>query len=237
MKKVSIIIPAYNEEKTIGKLLDKIIKIQLNQINFEKEIIVVDDGSDDNTSNICEKYQNIKLVKQRNMGKGRAIQNGIKFSKGNYILIQDADLEYDPIFYKELLKPFNHFKKNIAVFGSRYLKKNKSLRKKPFPNQDFFAFFFNYFLSFFFLILHGKFISDLLTGYKVYEKIFFEKNSIYSSGFEADHEITAKLLRNDIKIIELPIKYYPRTKQEGKKISFKDAIKAVLVIIKYRILK
>ena len=85
--------------------------------------------------------------------------------------------------------------------------------------------------------MHGKFISDLLTGYKVYEKFFFEKNIIYSTGFEADHEITIKLLRNKIKIIELPIKYYPRTRQEGKKISFKDAIKAMLVIIRFRILK
>ena len=235
MKTVSIIIPAHNEEKTIGKLLDKIIKIELNQINFEKEIIVVDDGSNDNTANICEKYQKIKLVKQINMGKGRAIQNGIKFSKGNYILIQDADLEYDPVFYKELLEPFNQSKKNIAVFGSRYLKKNRSLRKKPFQGQNLFAFFFNYFLSFFFLILYGKFISDLLTGYKVYEKIFFEKNTIYSNGFETDHEITVKLLKNGIKIIEIPIKYYPRTKKEGKKISFKDAIKALLIILKYRI--
>ena len=83
--------------------------------------------------------------------------------------------------------------------------------------------------------MHGKFISDLLTGYKVYEKFFFEKNIIYSAGFEADHEITIKLLKNKFNIIELPIKYYPRTRQEGKKISFKDAIKAILVIVKFRI--
>ena len=237
MKKVSIIIPVKNEENTIGKLIDKINNTNLNQINFEKEIIVVDDGSDDNTSKICKKYKDIILIKQKNFGKGRAVQNGIKLSTGDYILIQDADLEYDPNCYKELLEPFNHFNNKISVYGSRYLVNNKSLRKKPFINQNIFAFLFNYFLSFFFLLLHGKFISDLLTGYKIYEKNFFKKNIIYSTGFEADHEITIKLLRNRIKIIELPIKYYPRTKQEGKKISFKDAIKAILVIIKYRILK
>ena len=235
MKKVSIIIPVKNEEKTIGVLLNKINNIKLNQINFEKEIIVVDDGSDDNTSKICEKYKNIILVKQKNMGKGRAVQNGIKYSTGDYVLIQDADLEYDPDCYKELLEPFIHYDENIAVFGSRYLMNNKSLRKKPYSNQSFFAFFFNYFLSLFFFILHGKFISDLLTGHKVYEKFFFEKNIIYSTGFEADHEITIKLLKNKINIIEIPIKYYPRTRQEGKKISFKDAIKAILIIVKFRI--
>ena len=175
MKKVSIIIPAYNEEKTIGKLLDKIIKIQLNQINFEKEIIVVDDGSDDNTSNICEKYQNIKLLKQTNMGKGKAVQNGIKFSKGNYILIQDADLEYDPISYIELLKPFNQSNKNIAVFGSRYLKNNRSLRKKPFQDQNLFAFFFNYFLSFFFLCCTENLLATYLQDTKFMKKFFLKK--------------------------------------------------------------
>ena len=237
MKKVSIIIPAKNEEKTIGDLLDKIINIKLDQIKFEKEVIVVDDGSDDNTAKICEKYKNIKLLKQKNKGKGSAVQNGIKFSTGDYILIQDADLEYDPNCYKELLEPFNHFNNKIAVFGSRYLIDNSLLRKKPFLNQNLFAFLFNYFLSFLFFIVHGKFISDLLTGYKVYEKLFFQENIINSTGFEADHEITIKLLRNRIKIIEIPIKYYPRTKKEGKKISFKDAIKAILVIIKFKILK
>jgi glycosyltransferase involved in cell wall biosynthesis len=235
VKIVSIIIPAYNEENTIGKLLTKIIDINLDEINFKKEIIVVDDGSNDKTSQICKKYDGIKVLNQTNMGKGKAVQNGIKISKGEYILIQDADLEYDPVFYKDLLEPFNNSKKSIAVYGSRYLKDNKTLIKKPFVGQNIFAFLFNYFLSFFFIILYGRLISDLLTGYKVYEKAFFEKNTIYSKGFETDHEITVKLLRNKTKIIEIPIKYYPRSKKEGKKISFKDAIKALLIILKYRI--
>ena len=235
MKIVSIIIPAYNEEKTIGKLLTKIININLDEINFKKEIIVVNDGSNDKTTQICKKYDEVKLLNQNNMGKGKAVQSGIKVSKGDYILIQDADLEYDPVFYKYLLEPFNKSKGNIAVYGSRYLTENKTLIKKPFAGQNIFAFFFNYFLATFFLILYGKLITDLLTGYKVYERNFFEKNTIYSSGFETDHEITVKLLRNKTKIIEIPIKYYPRSKKEGKKITFKDAIKALLIILKYRI--
>ena len=105
--KLTIIIPCFNENKYIEKVISSIDSQRFD----EKQIIVVDDGSDDNTSNICEKYKNIKLIKQINMGKGRAVQNGIKFSTGDYILIQDADLEYDPNCYKELLEPFNHFNK------------------------------------------------------------------------------------------------------------------------------
>ena len=127
MKKVSIIIPAKNEEKTIGELLNKINSIKLNQINFEKEIIVVDDGSDDNTSKICEKYKNIILIKQKNMGKGRAVQNGIKYSTGDYVLIQDADLEYDPNYYVQLLEPFIHYEFNEKPMGEVMEMHRKSL--------------------------------------------------------------------------------------------------------------
>ena len=234
MKNVSIIIPAFNEEKTIKKLLNKILSIDLSNINFTKEIIIVDDGSTDKTAEICSGYKNIKLIKQNNMGKGSAVQKGILHSNGDYILVQDADMEYDPFYYHKLLMPFVEKKNNIAVFGSRYLREDRSLIKKPFKDQNIFAFFFNYFLSFLFLIVQGKFISDLLTGYKIYEKKFFNENKIYTKGFETDHEITVKLLKNQINIIEIPIKYYPRTKKEGKKISFKDAVKAVLAVIKYK---
>ncbi len=235
MKIVSIIIPAYNEENTIGILLEKVIKVNLSDINFQKEIIVIDDGSTDRTADICKEFKNIKLVKQNNKGKGDAVRNGIKNSSGDYILIQDADLEYDPNYYKNLLNPFVQNKEGISVFGSRYRNENMTLRKKPFKGQQILPFAFNNLLSLFFFILYGKYISDLLTGYKVYEKKFFDNNKIYTNGFETDHEITVKLIKNKIKIVEIPIKYYPRSKKEGKKITFLDAIKALMVITKYRI--
>ena len=106
MKNVSIIIPAFNEEKTIKKLLNKILSIDLSNINFTKEIIIVDDGSTDKTAEICSGYKNIKLIKQNNMGKGSAVQKGILHSSGDYILVQDADMEYDPFYYHKLLMPF-----------------------------------------------------------------------------------------------------------------------------------
>lgn len=227
MSKVSIIIPIFNEEKLIGKLLNKLKKIKLIN-NLKKEIICINDGSDDNTLNILKKYKFIKIINQKNYGKGFAVQQGIKQATGKYVLIQDADLEYDPDDINKLLKKIVG-KTKVAVYGSRY-KKVKILNKIFTKNQSFFAAIFNYFLTFFFYLKTRVYITDLLTGYKVYHKKFFNFNNIISKGFEADHEITIKLLKADYKIQEVPIKYSPRSKKEGKKINFKDAVKAILVI-------
>ena len=145
MKIVSIIIPIYNEENSIKALLKKIESVELRALGFVKEIVCVDDGSTDNTASIIKKFKGVKYFKQRNQGKGAAVQKGIKKSKGKLILVQDADLEYDPSDYKKLLKPF--VKKNkIAVYGSRYF--NKSLFSFNFfekEKQSFLSFIFNFF--------------------------------------------------------------------------------------------
>lgn len=117
--KVSIIIPIYNESKYIKDLIVKIKSIKLSKLNYKKEIIIVNDGSTDQTKNILSKIKGIVVLNQKNLGKGRAVQNGIKKAKGNLILVQDGDLEYDPNDYSKLLKPFTK-KKHISVFGNRY---------------------------------------------------------------------------------------------------------------------
>jgi glycosyltransferase involved in cell wall biosynthesis len=234
MKLVSIIIPVYNEEKYIVKLIKK-IKFSINKIKkFKFEVITVNDGSTDNSLKLLKKIHNIKVFNQNNSGKGAAVQLGIKKSKGSLIIIQDADLEYYPTDYKKLLKPFVH-KNKIAVYGSRV----KLLSKKKtflFPgkhvNQNFSSYFMNIILKYIFFFLYSNLISDLLTGYKIYEKNFFKKEKIYSKGFEADHEITIKLINAGYKIYEIPIKYNPRSKKDGKKINFIDGIKALLLIFK-----
>lgn len=233
MSKISIIIPIFNEEKFIENLLNKINKIKLIK-NFKKEIICVNDGSTDNSLKILKKYKYIKIINQKNFGKGHAVQQGIKKATGKYIIVQDSDLEYDPRDINKLLKKII-YKRNSAVYGSRYL--NYKIFNRIFQkNQNILAFLFNYVLSFNFYLKYKIYITDLLTGYKMYPKSFFKKNKIISRGFEADHEITLKLLKNNFEINEVSINYYPRSKKEGKKINIKDAFKALMLINKNKYL-
>ncbi len=227
---VSVIIPIYNEERYIEKLIQEIKKIKLR--NFLLEIICVNDGSTDNTLIKLKKIKKIRIINQKNQGKGKAVQVGIKNAKGKLCLIQDADLEYSPKDYQKLLKPFLNEKK-IAVYGSRFINKNNifGLNLTNKNKQSFSSFFFNFVLSFIFFFKKKIFISDLLTGYKIYEKNFFKHVKIKTNGFETDHEITLKLLKLNYKIVEIPISFSPRSKKEGKKINFSDAIKAVKLII------
>jgi glycosyltransferase involved in cell wall biosynthesis len=233
--KVSIIIPVYNESKYIKDLIIKIKSIKLSKINFRKEIIIINDGSTDQTKDIISKIRGITVLNQKNLGKGRAVQNGIKKAKGNLILIQDGDLEYDPNDYIKLLKPFTK-KKKISVFGNRYyLKKkfNKKFINDKYPGQKFGPYLMNKILQLIFFVLYKKNISDLLTGYKVYEKDFFRNNKIQTNGFETDHEISAKLIKQNYSIIEVPINYNPRSYLDGKKIKSIDGFKAILTLLRF----
>ncbi len=230
---LSIIVPAFNEEKYIGDLIEKLLKIKFSDVNIEREIIVINDGSYDDTKNIVERFSDIILINQANLGKGSAVQNGIKKAKGDYIIIQDADLEYNPDDIILMCKYINKAD-NFSVYGSRYKPFYLGLIPKYYKMQNISSYIANIlFISLFFLF-YGKFISDPLTGYKLYPRDFFSKNRISSNGFEADHEISAKLIKQKYKIIEVPINYKPRTADEGKKINFFDAIKAVKTIILYR---
>lgn len=232
---LSIIIPAYNEEKTIGLVLQKLKNLNLNGI--KKEIIVVDDGSTDNTTGIVkEKKKNDKdlilIEKKINGGKGTAVLEGIKKSKGEVILIQDADLEYNPEDIPKLLKPIKN-KSHHVVYGTR-LRTNFKIRgkdKTPLP----FHFIGNKFLSLMTSILYGEKITDMETGYKVFTRKSIDGIILESRSFDFEPEITAKILKKGIKIHEIDIKIKPRSYEEGKKIRpINDGLIALWTLIKYR---
>ncbi len=231
MKKISIIVPVFNEEKNLKKLFNKLLNLSFKK--SKKEIIVINDGSTDRSFNILKKLKKIRIINQKNQGKGKAVQVGISKSTGEYVVIQDSDLEYSPKDIKRLYN-FTNNRKNISVYGSRYLPLYLGFIPKYYKGQNLSSYFANIIFIFLFFIFYQKLITDPLTGYKLYEKKFFNNNPIKSKGFEADHEITAKLIKNNYKIIEIPINYKPRTKDEGKKINFFDGLKAIYTIIMYR---
>ena len=233
MKLLSIIVPVYNEENNIGILITKLKNLDLSELNFQKEIIVVNDGSSDNSKAIIESFDEIILINQENQGKGSAVQHGIDLAKGDYILIQDGDLEYDPFDIINMCKQLKNFEK-ISIYGSRYKPLYFNLFPKYYDRQNISSYIANIVFIFLFFLFYNKIITDPLTGYKLYQRRFFDDNNIRSKGFEADHEITAKLIKRGFEIIEVPINYNPRTKLEGKKINFYDGIKALVAIIKYR---
>ena len=233
---LSIIIPAYNEEKTIGIVLDRLQKVNLSDL--KKEIIVVDDGSRDKTVRVVrEKQKNFKEVilieKSSNGGKGTAVTTGIKNAKGDLLLIQDADLEYNPEDIPRLLKPILN-KKVKVVYGTRLRTDFKLFGKEKTPLP--FHFFGNKFLSLITSLLYGEAITDMETGYKAFTKDAIEGIDFKSRSFDFEPEITAKILKKGLKILELDIKIIPRGYDEGKKIHpIKDGAIALFTLLKYRI--
>ena len=239
---LSIIIPAFNEEKTINYILKKVYKINLK--NIEKEIIVINDGSTDDTEKIIREYiinikdnEKIRLIShKKNQGKGNAIKTGIKMAKGDYILIQDADLEYDPEQYEKLLTPILENKTKV-VYGTR-LKRLPNLKRDENNIRFFFHYLGNKALSLLTSILYKQWITDMETGYKIFPKNALKNIHLDSKGFEIEPEITAKLLKSGLSIYEVPITTSPRSYKEGKKLNtLRDGIKALKTIIKYRFKK
>lgn len=232
---LSIVIPVFNEEKTIGTVLENVKKILLPEIDME--IIVVDDGSEDESakiiSSIASKNKNIKLIRhKRNMGKGAAVVTGFESAKGDILLIQDADLEYDPKYIPKLIKPILSNSEEV-VYGTR-LRKNISLfgkNRTPLP----FHIVGNKFLSFATSILYGESITDMETGYKILKKNVLKGIELKSKSFDFEPELTAKILKKGIRILEIDIETKPRGYDEGKKIRpIHDGIIALWTLIKYR---
>lgn len=224
--KLSIIIPAHNEEKTIAEVLQKVADVNVGE--WEKEIIVVNDGSSDATKSEIEKLPlNLGIIlinHPKNLGKGAAIKSALEKATGDYVIIQDADLEYDPSDIPKLLSFIIDEGQGIAIFGSR--------GTKSYPERGFHYIIGAKLLTWVFNALFFTRLSDLYTGYKL-----FPKNSvktINSSGFEMEVELAAVLRKQKIKIIEAPINYRPRSRAQGKHLGPKDAIIGLWAIVKHR---
>jgi dolichol-phosphate mannosyltransferase len=238
MQKLSIIIPAYNEERYIQGLLEKISNVPTEKLGFEKEIIVVDDGSTDRTLSMASAIPGIKVIAQvPNQGKGKAVQRGIQESSGAYILVQDADLEYDPRDYLPMLEALAT-DPQACVYGSRTLGQVKEMGwgwlPGKHPKQGFGPWLAGCVLSLWTALLYQKWISDTLTAYKIYPSTAIKKFNVKTCGFETDHELTAKLIRDGISILEVPIRYEPRSRAEGKKIKLKDGWTALWTLLRFR---
>jgi glycosyltransferase involved in cell wall biosynthesis len=235
ISKLSIIIPVYNEEKTVHLILDKIKNVTLNN-NIAKEIIIVNDCSTDNTKQVLEVYatKNPELSinfhhQVKNQGKGAAIHLGISKASGEYLIIQDADLEYDPNEYNDLLKPILNGFADV-VYGSRFMGSN------PHRILFFWHTMGNKFLTFLSNMLTNLNLTDMETCYKLFNTKILQSLDLKENRFGFEPEVTAKISRvPKIRIYEVGISYYGRTYDEGKKINWKDGVRAIYCILKYNI--
>lgn len=234
--KLTIIIPVFNEEKTINEILNRVVKAKLLS-GIKKEVIVIDDGSTDKTLRVLSEFKiinyKIKILRHnKNQGKGAAIRTGLKYATGNYVIIQDADLEYDPKDYLKLLQPILDGKTDV-VYGNRF--ENYPLiiwgkNKTALPIH----WISNFVLATITNTIYGSNLRDMETCYKLFTKGVLDSLDLNANGFEFEPEITAKILKKGYKIFDVPISISPRTYKEGKKITWKDGIIAVCTLIKYR---
>jgi len=222
-KKISVLIPVYNEKDTIREVLKRVFDTPCFGEN--KEIIVIDDGSYDGTLDILNNLKNV--AHRKNYGKGSAIRDGIKRAEGDIIVIQDADFEYNPNDYEKILEILND--ENPVVYGSRNLARKR---------RGYFLYFFGAkILTGFFNMLFSTNLTDVYTCYKAFKSYAVKDINIQSNGFEFEAEITAKISKKKILIKEVPINYYPRRFNNGKKIRAKDGLRGMWAILKYRFKK
>lgn len=230
--KLSIIVPVFNEEKTILTVIKRLEKLTIPSVS--KEVLIVDDGSTDSTRDKLKKISKFKVIlHEKNQGKGAAVKTGIKYATGDYIIIQDADLEYDPEYIKLLIKPVV---KKIAkvVYGTR-LKRMPNLSGEERTPQFLLHYFGNRFLSLVTSIFYGQWITDMETCYKLFPKSALDGVKLNAKGFEFEPEVTSKLMKRGYKITEIPIRAKPRGYDEGKKLNtVRDGLKAFWSLIRYR---
>ncbi len=234
---LSILIPAYNEANTIVSILDRVLEVELIN-NITKEIIVIDDCSSDGTFELVKNYIKahpkaaIRLEHhEKNKGKGAAIHTGIKSATGDYLIVQDADLEYDPMEFNELFKPIFYDKADV-VYGSRFM------GSKPHRILFFWHTIGNRILTFLSNMLTNLNLTDMETCYKLFRSDIIKKIHLQENRFGFEPEVTAKIARiPGIKIYEVGISYYGRTYEEGKKINWKDGFRAIYCILRYNLFK
>ena len=230
---LSIVIQAYNEASTIAEALDAVLAVDLSSLDaqVEKEIVVVDDGSTDGTCDVLERYagQGIRVIRhERNRGKGAAIRTGFAAISGDIVLIQDADLEYDPQEYPQLLEPVLRGRADV-VYGSR-LSGGR-------PQRVFLYWHLvgNRFLTFLTNILYNSTLTDMETGYKVFRREVVQDMRLRENDFRIEPEMTAQVLKSGkLRIYEVPIAYYGRTYDEGKKITWRDGFGAIATLLRCR---
>lgn len=226
--KLSIIIPCYNEKKHLSKLISLVRTSPVN----EKEIILVDDFSNDGTTELIRSKLQTKVDKviyhPRNMGKGAAIRSGLKYVTGDMVIIQDADLEYDPMEYTKLIAPVLQGKADV-VYGSRFM------GGEPHRVHLFWHYVGNRLLTIFSNMFTNLNLTDMETGYKLFRTEVIKKIELKQDRFGIEPEITAKVAREKCRIYEVGISYYGRSYREGKKIGWKDGLKAIYVILRYGI--
>jgi glycosyltransferase involved in cell wall biosynthesis len=226
--KLSVVIPVYNEASTISELINK---VKLVSLTLEKEIIVVDDGSTDKTPEILRNTQDIKVFRNEpNQGKGAAIRKGFKEATGDVILIQDADLEYDPNDYNKLLRPILEDRADV-VYGSRF-------RGELGRVLYFWHSLGNSFVTFISNVFTNLNLTDVYTCYKVFRKKVIQEilPHLKSNGFAIEAEMTARVAHGKFRIYEVPINYYGRTYEEGKKIRLWDGVRAIAAILWFNLI-
>ena len=223
--KLSILMPVYNEESSLKGILSKILTVDL-----EKEIIIVNDASTDSTADILKEYANTEEIiiinHDKNLGKGRAIRTAISKMTGSIAIIQDGDLEYDPEDYYRLIEPIAKGQQKV-VYGSRILNKNNGMSYRSF-------YWGGRLITIITNLLYGLKLTDEPTCYKVFDAELLKSLPLKCEGFEFCPEVTARIAKRKIPILELPINYYPRKVEEGKKITWLDGLEAVATLVKYR---